>query len=83
MTQPSCKRDTKLRSYPIVKLTLVRLFSCKRLLRMLLQCGHSNRETEIVQSQRFLKTKDSQGFLQMDQEHSWFNYATVESFKTV
>ena len=52
---------------------------------LLLQCDYSNRGTwkKIIQSQRFLKTKDSEGFLQTDQQCSSFNYATVENFKTV
>ena len=46
-----------------------------------LQCDYSNRGTwkKIVQSQRFLKTKDSQVifFWRTDQENSKYNYATV------
>ena len=71
------------RSHPRVKLTPVRVFSCKRLLRMLLQYGHSNQDTEIVRSQRFLKTKILMVSLQTDQEHLRCNYTTVENFKTV
>ena len=29
------------------------------------------------------ETKDSEGFLQTDQQYSSFNYATIENFKTV
>ena len=78
----NAKRNFK-RSHPRVKLTPVQVFSCKRLLRMLLQYGHSNQDAEIVRSQRFLKTKILMVFLQTDQEHLWFNYTTVENFKTV
>ena len=78
----NAKRNFK-RSHPRVKLTPVQVFSCKRLLRMLLQYGHSNQDAEIVRSQRFLKTKILMVFLQTDQEHLWFNYTNVENFKTV
>ena len=51
----------------------------------LLQCDYSNQGTwkKFVQSQRFLKTKDSQFFWQRDQWNSRFNNSTVENFKTV
>ena len=51
-----------------------------------LQVGdYSNRGTwkKIIQSQRFLETKDSQVYFQTDQCHSRLYYATVENFETV
>ena len=37
MTQSSCKRDTESKSHPSVKLTPVRVFSCKHPLTFALQ----------------------------------------------
>ena len=53
--------------------------------RRILQCDYWNWGTwkKIILSQRFLKTRNSQVFLQTDQYNSRFNYATVENFKTV
>ena len=52
---------------------------------IILQCDYLNHVNwKIIQSQRYLKTIDSQVFLQMQQGNSRFNYAcgnaTVETF---
>ena len=52
---------------------------------IILQCDYSNCVNwKIIQPQRYLKTVDSQVFLQKDQGNSRFNYArdnaTVENF---
>ena len=52
---------------------------------LILQCDYLNHVNwKIIQSQRYLKTIDSQVFLQTEQGNSRFNYAcgsaTVETF---
>ena len=52
---------------------------------IILQCDYSNHVNwKIIQSQRYLKTIDSQVFLQTEPGNSRFNYAcgnaTVETF---
>ena len=50
MTQSSCKRDTKSKSHPSVKLASVRVFSCKHPLSVPTVCK------SVVQEEFLLKT---------------------------